>query len=114
MILDLQGWTHGTDPEGAEFYAIADPTDPEWRMTVTSMAIYGRGYWRVDRVRVGGWWWQREGSWCIPQGATAEEGRSNAVRFLTGSRGDFRFARWLSAQLDGGISRQSNQHEEVK
>lgn len=85
-------WTHGTDPEGAEYYSCPDPTDPEMRVTVTSMAIYNRRRWHVDYVAAREWWWTRQRRYSLPQAETAEDGMRSAVRFLYGQR----LGEWLS------------------
>jgi hypothetical protein len=98
-MIPLPVWTRGTDPDGAEYYACPDPTDPAWRVTVTSLAIYGRTYWTLDYVRADGWWWEREGRWSLAHAASAEEGMHSATLFLYGSRGAAHFGEWVWSQI---------------
>jgi len=104
--IPLPVWTHGVDPEGAEYYSCPDPTDPTMRVTVTSMAIYGRRRWHVDYVGSHEWWWTRDRRWSLPHGSTAQEAMRHATVFLYGSRtGTAHFAEWVwrEAVAAGGV-----------
>jgi hypothetical protein len=87
--IPLPVWTHGTDPDGMEFYSCPDPTDPAMRVTVTSTT---KNFWRLDHVGVKEWWWDRMRRHVLSSTSTAEEGKQQAVLFLYGQR----LGEWLN------------------